>query len=47
MWTWIRIVIGAILCCLFGVPFMHGFITEFFRLRRESRQPRLRLFKED
>lgn len=47
MWTWLGIIIGAILCCLFVVPFMYGFVTEFFKMRRQGRQPRLRIFDEE
>jgi hypothetical protein len=47
MWMTFAIVIGVILCCLFVVPFLYGFVTEFFRTRRQGRQPRLRIFDEE
>ena len=47
MWTTFAIVIGAILCCLFVIPFLYGFVTEFLKLRRQGRQPHLRIFNEE
>jgi hypothetical protein len=47
MWTTFAIVIGVIPCGLFVVPFVYGFVTEFFRLRWLARQPRLRIFDEE
>jgi len=46
MWMILYIVLGAVLC-LFMVPFMYGFLAEFFKMRRVARQPRLRIFDEE
>ena len=46
MWMILYIVLGAVLC-LFMVPFMYGFITEFFKMRQQGRPPRLRIFDEE
>jgi hypothetical protein len=47
MWTTLGIIIGGILCLLVVIPFMQGFVAEFFKMRREARQPRLRIFDEE
>jgi hypothetical protein len=46
MWTIFYVVLGAILC-LIVIAFMHGFVAEFCKMRREARQPRLRIFDEE
>jgi len=46
MWTAFGIIIGVILCCLFVIPFLYGFVTEFLKMRRQGRKPRLRIFNE-
>ena len=47
MLTALGIIIGGILCSLTVIPFLYGFVTEFFKLRRQSQQPHLRIFEEE
>jgi hypothetical protein len=46
MWTACFIVFGIFVTGLFMVPFLWGFVTEFLKLRRQGRKPRLRIFDE-
>jgi len=46
MWMILYIVLGAVLCFVI-IRFMQGFLAEFFKMRRQYRQPRLRIFDEE
>ena len=46
MWMILYIVLGAVLCFVV-MRFMQGFVGEFFKIRRQGRRPRLRIFDEE
>ena len=46
MRTALAIMFGVAVSGLFVVPFLWGFVTEFLKLRRQGRKPRLRIFDE-
>jgi hypothetical protein len=41
MWTAFGVTIGVVLCCLRVIPFAYGFVTEFLKMRRQGRKPKL------